>query len=84
MNGHVQVGKILIKLLEVEKKTKGGVLIPNMNKAQRIGECVIGGKEVSVGDKVVYTINVPMPPVRLIIEGEEYWLMRESEVLYIF
>jgi chaperonin GroES len=85
--------RILVKRVEEESKTAGGILIPDTakEKPQR-GEVVAVGKgkvaddgklipiEVKVGDKILfgkYSGN------EVKIEGEDFLIMREDDILGI-
>ena len=80
MNGKVLEGKILIK--EIPNETvHGSIIIPNtaLDKKQKNGLCKIGGNEVSSGDKVIYAPT----GIKINVDGEEYVLLNEKDVLYI-
>ena len=79
MEGKVPKGKILVKVRDAAKVTKGGIHIPNTNKLQKEAEVVIGGEEVKVGDVIIYTKD----GIDLVIEDEKYLLLREFDVCYI-
>ncbi|MGH7900181.1 MAG: co-chaperone GroES [Thermodesulfobacteriota bacterium] len=85
--------RILIKRVETEEKTKGGLIIPDTAKEKpQEGKVVALGKgkllddgsikalDVKVGDKVLFSkyggsdIN---------IDGEDYLILREEEILAI-
>ncbi len=85
--------RILIKRLSEEQKTKGGIIIPDTAKEKpQEGEVIAVGSgkyldsgkiqplEVKVGEKVLfgkYSGN------EIKIEGEEYVIIREDDVLGI-
>lgn len=79
MKGKVNKGRILVKQVLKEEKVVNGVIIPAVIEKQKTGEVVIGGEEVSVGDKIYYEND----GVKLVIEGEDFVLMNERDVLYI-
>ena len=86
--------KVVVKRLEeVEEKTPGGIIIPDTAKEKpQIGEVVAVGKgkilqdgkvippEVKVGDKVLFA---KYAGTEVKIEGEEYLIMSEDELLGI-
>ena len=84
--------RIVVKPLEAEEKTKGGLFVPDTAKERpQQGEVVAVGPgrtedgkkippEVKVGDKVLYT-KPWNDPVK--VAGVEYYLVSESEILAI-
>jgi chaperonin GroES len=86
--------KVVVKRLEeIEEKTPGGIIIPDTAKEKpQIGEVVAVGKgkilqdgkvippEVKVGDKVLFA---KYAGTEVKIEGEEYLIMPEDEILGI-
>jgi len=86
--------RILVRRMAEEEKTAGGIIIPDTakEKPQR-GEVVAAGKgritedgkllplEVKVGDKVLFT---KYSGTELKLEGTEYLMMREEDVLGVF
>ena len=85
--------KILVKQLEEEDKSKGGIIIPETAKEKPFqGKVVAVGKgktleggdlrplDVKVGDKVLFERYAG---TIIKIEGEEYMMMSESDVLAI-
>ena len=85
--------RILVKRVEEETTTKGGIIIPDTAKEKpaegeviavgigRIGE---DGKrialEIKKGDKILFS---KYGGTEIKIEGEEYMIMREDDVLGI-
>lgn len=83
--------RIIVKRLEEESKTAGGILIPDTakEKPQR-GEVVSVGKgkvteegkvlpmDVKAGDKVLFG---KYAGTEIKIEGEDYLIMREDDIL---
>lgn len=85
--------RILVKRVEEETKTKGGIIIPDTAKEKpaegkvvaagngRIGE---DGKrialEVKAGDRVLFS---KYGGTEVKVEGEEYLIMREDDILGI-
>jgi chaperonin GroES len=85
--------KVLIKRLEAEQTTKGGIVLPDnaKEKPQRGTVLAIGdGKmtkdgnkvplQVAKGDKVLFSSYAG---TEIKIEGEEYMLMDEADILAI-
>ncbi|MBN1293991.1 MAG: co-chaperone GroES [Candidatus Latescibacteria bacterium] len=86
--------RVIVKPLEAEEKTAGGVIIPdNAKQKPQKGEVVaVGPGKVSdkgsslemtlkKGDKVLYE---KYSGTEIKIEGEEYLIIRESDVLATF
>lgn len=85
--------RVLVKPLETEEMSKGGVIIPDTAKEKpQMGEILAVGPgkiqengqrlapEVKKGDKVLYTSYAG---TEVKIDGEKYLLMRESDILAI-
>ena len=85
--------KVLIKRLEAEEKTKGGIVLPDNAKekpqkgtvlAVGDGKLLKDGKraafQVAKGDKVLFASYAG---TEIKVEGEEYMLMDEADVLAI-
>jgi chaperonin GroES len=85
--------KVLIKRLEAETKTKGGIVLPdNAKEKPQKGTILAVGDgrplkdgsrapfQVKKGDKVLFTSYAG---TEIKVDGEEYMLMDESEVLAI-
>ena len=86
--------RVVIKPLEAENKTKGGILLPDTAKEKpQEGEVIAVGKgkvlesgtvkalEVKVGDKVLYGKYSGNEITTK--EGEELLIMREEDILAI-
>ena len=86
--------RILIKSLEAEEKTKGGIVLPDTAKEKpQEGKVIAVGKgklldngnyastEVKKGDKVLYGKYSGTEVTTK--EGEEYLIMREEDILAI-
>ena len=85
--------RVLVKALESEEKTKGGIVLPDTakEKPQR-GEIVAVGTgkvledgtkknlEVKVGDKILYG---KYAGTEVKVEDEEYLILREDDILAI-
>jgi chaperonin GroES len=85
--------RILVKRLEEETKTAGGIFIPETakEKPQR-GEIVAAGHgkkteegkvlplDVKVGDKVLFG---KYAGTEIKVDGEEYLIMREDDILAV-
>jgi chaperonin GroES len=85
--------RVLIKRLEEEEKTKGGIIIPDTAKEKPIqGKVIAVGKgkvtddgkllplEVKAGDKVLFG---KYAGTEVKIDGEEHVIMREDDILAI-
>jgi len=80
--------RVVIKPAEAELKTKSGIIIPDTAKEKPQRGIVLAagpGKKdepttVSVGDTVLYG---KYSGTEINIEGEEYLIMRESDILAI-
>ena len=85
--------RVIIKPSEAEEKTKGGIILPDTAKEKPIEGTVVAigpgkasddGKiikpEVKVGDKVLYG---KYSGTEVTVEGEEYLIMRESDIFAI-
>lgn len=86
--------RVIVKALEAEKKTSGGIIIPdNAKEKPQKGEVIaVGPGKVSdqgkkmettlkKGDKVLYG---KYSGTEVTVDGEEYLIMRESDVLATF
>ena len=82
---------VLVKRLQSDSKTKGGIFIPDNAKEKPLeGEIVAAGKgkvledgtvrhmQVKVGDKVLFA---KYAETEVKIEGETYLLLREDDLL---
>lgn len=85
--------RVVIKPIQAEEKTKGGIVLPDTAKDKpQEGEVIAVGPgrildngtklqpEVKVGDRVVYS---KYSGTEVKIEGEEYLIIRESDILAI-
>jgi chaperonin GroES len=85
--------RIVIKPAIAEEKTKGGIILPDTAKEKPvIGEVVAAGPgrksddgnviamEVKVGDKVLYG---KYSGTEVIVDGQEFLIMRESDLFAI-
>jgi chaperonin GroES len=83
--------RILVQRVEEETKTKGGIIIPDTakekpaeGKVRAVGNGKVGddGKrvalEIKVGDRILFG---KYSGTEVKIEGEEYLIMREDDVL---
>ena len=88
LKGKILAGKILVKPQEAETKTSTGIIIPDSAKEKpQAGKVVMVGSdkkdepmEIKTGDVVFYG---KYSGTELTIEGAEYLLMSQSDVLYI-
>jgi chaperonin GroES len=84
--------RVVVKAIEREETTKGGIVIPDTAKERpQEGEVVAVGPgkyedgkriplEVKVGDRVLYA---KYGGTEVKIDGEEYLVLRESDILAI-
>lgn len=88
LKGKILAGKILVQPKAAEEKTISGIIIPDSAKEKpQIGTVLLVGgdkknepMELKVGDVVFYG---RYSGTELHIEGEDYLLMSQSDVLYI-
>ena len=88
LKGKILAGKVLVKPMDAEEKSAGGIIIPDAakEKPQR-GKVVMVGQakkdepmEVNVGATVFYG---KYAGTELHIDGSDYLLISQSDVLYI-
>lgn len=85
--------KIVVKRLEAEEKTKGGIVLPDTAKEkpkEGIVKCVGNGKllengerasmQVKEDDRVIFSSYAG---TEIKIDGEEYLIMNEDDVLAV-
>ncbi|HNR51201.1 MAG TPA: co-chaperone GroES [Deltaproteobacteria bacterium] len=85
--------RVLVKRIEEEEKTKGGIIIPDTAKEKpQMGEIIAAGKgkkteegkviplDVKKGDKVLFSKYAGN---EVKVEGEELLIMREDDILGI-
>ena len=85
--------RVLVKRLEEEEKTKGGIIIPDTAKEKPVqGEVIAAGPgkmsdngtrmemAVKVGDKVMFN---KYAGTEVKVEGEEHLVMREDDIVAI-
>ena len=85
--------RVIVKRLEEEEKTKGGIIIPDSAKEKpQEGKVIAVGKgkvteegkviplDVKVGDKILFG---KYSGTEIKIEGEEHLIMREEDILGI-
>ena len=85
--------RVIVKPMEAEEKTKGGIILPDTAKEKPIEGTIVAvgpgrssddGKlikpEVKVGDKVLYG---KYSGTEVTVEGTEYLIMRESDIFAI-
>lgn len=91
MNLRPMQDRLIVKRLEEEQKTAGGLFIPDTAKEKPMrGEVVAVGKgkktedgklialDVKVGDKVLFG---KYAGTEIKVDGEEYLIMREDDIL---
>lgn len=85
--------RVVVKPMEAEEKTKGGIILPDTAKEKPVEGTVVAagpgkksddGKlvemEVKVGNKVLYG---KYSGTEVTVDGEEYLIMRESDIFAI-
>ncbi len=85
--------RVLVKPMEAEERTKGGIILPDTAKEKPVmGEIIAVGPgkrsddgklvpmELSVGDKILYG---KYSGTEISFDGEEYLIMRESDIFGI-
>ena len=88
IKGKILAGKVLVKPNEAEEKTASGIIIPDSAKEKpRQGKVVLVGAakkdevmEVKEGDQVLYGKYAGQ---ELSIDGEDYLLISQTDVLFI-
>ncbi len=93
MNLKPLADRVIVRALEAEEKTAGGLYIPDSAKEKpQQGEIVAVGPgrtaedgkaiamEVKVGDKVLYG---KYSGTEVSVEGEDYLIMRENDIFAI-
>ncbi len=88
LKGKVLAGKILVQPQEAEKKTASGIIIPDSAKEKpQVGKVILVGADkkdepmqLKVGDTVFYG---KYSGTELNIDGADYLLMSQNDVLYI-
>lgn len=85
--------RVVVKVVQEEEKTKGGIVLPDTAKERpQEGEVVAVGPgkllengqraplEVKVGDRVIFS---KYGGTEVKIDGEEYLILRESDILAV-
>lgn len=85
--------KILVKVLEAEEKTKGGIILPDTAKEEKtegkvvavgLGKMLESGKiqalEVKKGDRVIFG---KYAGDEIVIDGDKHKILKESEILAV-
>jgi len=88
LKGRILAGKILVEAMVAEEKTASGIIIPDAAKEKPMqGKVVLVGSdkkdepmELKAGDTVFYG---KYSGTELNINGEDYLLMSQTDVLYI-
>ncbi|HOO45143.1 MAG TPA: co-chaperone GroES [Deltaproteobacteria bacterium] len=83
--------RVLVKRIEEEEKTKGGIIIPDTAKEKpQMGKIIAAGNgkktddgkviplDVKAGDKVLFS---KYAGTEVKVEGEELLIMREDDIL---
>ena len=90
---HPLADRVVVQPAEAEEKTKGGIILPDTAKEKPVEGTIVAtgpGKvadngelvkmAVKVGDKVLYG---KYSGTEVTIDGEEYLIMRESDIFAI-
>ena len=85
--------RVVVKAAEAEEKTKGGIILPDTAKEKPVEGTIVAagpGKvsengelvkmSIKVGDKVLYG---KYSGTEVTIDGEEYLIMRESDIFAV-
>jgi chaperonin GroES len=88
LKGRILAGKVLVEPIAAEEKTAAGIIIPDSAKEKPLqGQVVLVGgdkkdepMEVKVGDSVFYG---KYAGTELNLDGADYLLISQSDVLYI-
>ena len=88
LKGKILAGKVLVQPKDAEEKTVNGIIIPDSAKEKpQIGTVALVGNakkdepmEVKIGDVVFYG---KYSGTELNIDGKDYLLMSQTDVLYI-
>jgi len=88
LKGKILAGKVLVKPYEAEAKTASGIIIPDSAKEKpRQGKVILVGAakkdedmEVKKGDEVLYG---KYSGQELTVDGEDYLLISQSDILFI-
>lgn len=88
LKGRILAGKVLVEPVAAQEKTVGGIIIPDSAKEKpQTGKVVLVGSakdkepmEVKVGDTVFYG---KYSGTELNIDGKDYLLILQTDVLYI-
>ncbi len=88
LKGKILAGKVLVKPYEAEAKTASGIIIPDSAKEKpRQGKVVLVGAakkdeemEIKKGDEVLYG---KYSGQELTVDGEDYLLISQSDILFI-
>lgn len=85
--------RVVVKVLSGEEKTKGGIVLPDTAKEKpQEGEVIAVGPgrvldngqrivpEIKVGDRVIFA---KYGGTEVKLEGEEYLILRESDILAV-
>lgn len=83
--------RVVVKVIEAEEKTKGGIVLPDTAKerpqqgevlavgpGRRLDDGTLVAPEVKVGDKVLFS---KFGGIEVKLEGEEYLILREDDIL---
>ncbi len=83
--------RVIVKVIEAEEKTKGGIVLPDTAKerpqqgevlavgpGRRLDDGTLATPQVKVGDRVLFS---KYGGVEVKVSGEEYLILREDDIL---
>ncbi|MEW6032090.1 MAG: co-chaperone GroES [Bacillota bacterium] len=85
--------RVIVKVIEAEEKTKGGIVLPDTAKerpqqgevlavgpGRRLDDGSLAAPAVKAGDRVLFS---KYGGIEVKVEGEEYLILREDDILGI-
>lgn len=85
--------RVVVKVIEAEEKTKGGIVLPDTAKerpqqgevvavgtGRRLDDGKLAALTLKVGDKVLFS---KYGGIEIKVEGEEFLILREDDILGI-
>ncbi len=86
--------RVIVKVIEAEEKTEGGIVLPDTAKerpqkgevlavgpGRRLDDGSIAPPAVKVGDRVLFS---KYGGLEVKVDGEEYLILREDDILGVF
>ncbi|NBP55635.1 co-chaperone GroES [bacterium] len=83
MNIQPLFDKVLIKPQKTEEKTASGIYIPDTAKQDKpqFGEVISVGKDVKIVEVDQKVVFAKYGPTEISIEGEDYLIVKEEDIL---